>query len=55
MFSQYMFHRLGVNWASSLLGFVALVMVPIPVVFIMYGAKIREKSKFAPTMKIGED
>ncbi|KAI9771368.1 MAG: hypothetical protein M1840_002338 [Geoglossum simile] len=55
MFSQYMFHRLGVNWASTLLGFVALAMVPIPVVFIVYGAKIREKSKFAPTMKIGED
>ncbi|KAI9867122.1 MAG: hypothetical protein M1813_009400 [Trichoglossum hirsutum] len=52
MFSQYMFKSLGVNWAASLLGFVALAMVPIPVVFYVYGAKIREKSKFAPTMKI---
>lgn len=25
-----MFHSLGVNWASSVLGFVALAMIPIP-------------------------
>ncbi|KAH0533501.1 Ascochitine biosynthesis cluster MFS transporter, partial [Trichoglossum hirsutum] len=47
----YMFKRLGVNWAASLLGFVALAMIPIPIAFYIYGAKIREKSKFAPTMK----
>ncbi|KAH0544712.1 hypothetical protein FGG08_001217 [Glutinoglossum americanum] len=52
MFSQYLFKRLGVNWASTLLGFIALAMVPIPVVFVVYGAKIREHSKFAPTMKV---
>ena len=25
------------------------MLIPIPVVFLKYGAKIREKSKFAPT------
>ena len=46
-----MFNALGVNWASTLLGCVALILVPIPVVFWRYGAKIRTKSKFAPTAK----
>lgn len=46
-----MFDALGVNWAGTLLGCVALVLVPIPVVFWKYGAKIRARSKFAPTAK----
>ena len=46
-----MFNALGVNWAGTLLGCVALILVPIPVVFWRYGAKIRTKSKFAPTAK----
>ncbi len=50
-----MFNGLGVNWAGTLLGCVAVVLVPIPVAFYIYGAKIREKSKFAPTFpKMGE-
>lgn len=49
LFSQYMFAALGVNWAGTLLGCVAVIMVPIPVLFYKYGHKIREKSKFAPT------
>ena len=49
LFSQYMFSALGVNWAGTLLGCVAAVLVPIPVLFYVYGHKIREKSAFAPT------
>ena len=44
-----MFDALGVNWASTLLGCVAALLVPIPIVFYKYGAKLRQKSKFAPT------
>lgn len=51
LFSMYMFNALGVNWAGTLLGCVALILVPIPVVFWKYGAKIRQRSKFAPTAK----
>jgi len=40
---------MGVQWAATLLGCVAVVLVPIPVIFYLYGAKLREKSKFAPT------
>ena len=49
LFSQYMFKALGVNWAGTLLGCVALLLVPIPVCFLIYGERIRRKSAFAPT------
>lgn len=51
LFATYMFDALRVNWASTLLGCVALILVPIPVVFWRYGANIRARSKFAPTAK----
>lgn len=46
---RYMIEGMGVQWAGTLLGFVAFALVPLPVVFYLKGAKIREKSKFAPT------
>ncbi|MCJ1435467.1 hypothetical protein MMC27_004840 [Xylographa pallens] len=49
LFSIYMFNALGVNWAGTLLGCVAILLVPIPVIFLRYGARIRQRSKFAPT------
>jgi len=48
LFSQYMFNALGINWAGTLLGCVAVVLAPIPVIFYIYGPRIRKKSKFAP-------
>ena len=45
-----MFNGMGIQWASTLLGCVAAALVPIPVIFYLYGHKIRERSKFAPTM-----
>lgn len=52
LFSQYMFKALKVNWTGTLLGCVALLLVPIPVIFYKYGAKIRANSAFAPTKPI---
>jgi DHA1 family multidrug resistance protein-like MFS transporter len=49
LFSQYMFKGMGVNWAGTLLGCVALLLVPIPVGFYYYGERLRMKSAFAPT------
>ncbi|KAL4780156.1 major facilitator superfamily domain-containing protein [Aspergillus varians] len=48
LFATQMYHKLGVNWASSLLGFLTLAMIPIPIVFFIYGKKIRAMSKFSP-------
>lgn len=50
LFAGIMYHRLGVAWATSLLGFLSLSMVPIPVVFYFYGARIRALSKFRPKL-----
>lgn len=39
-----MYTRLGINWASSLLGFLAVALVYIPFASIKYGWLIRQKS-----------
>lgn len=49
LFSRYMFEGMGIQWASTLLGCVAVALVPIPVVFYLYGHKLRAKSSYAPT------
>lgn len=50
-----MFEGMGIEWASTLLGCVAAVLVPMPVFFYLYGKKIRAKSKFAPAPDIEQD
>jgi DHA1 family multidrug resistance protein-like MFS transporter len=55
LFSQYMFKALGVEWAGTLLGCVALCLVPIPICFYIYGEKIRRKSAFAPTKPLSDE
>ena len=53
LFATGMFHNLGVAWATSLLGFLTLAMIPVPVLFYIFGHKIRAMSKFSPTVKMG--
>lgn len=48
LFTTPMFHKLGVNWASYLLGFVAAALIPIPVLFYYFGPKLRGTSRFNP-------
>ncbi|KAG0164474.1 hypothetical protein DFQ28_010270 [Apophysomyces sp. BC1034] len=45
LFIVYMYHRLGNQWASTLLAFISLAIVPIPFGFYKYGAAIRARSK----------
>ena len=47
-----MFDNLGIEWAATLLGCIAAICVPIPVCFYFFGKKLRQRSKFAPTMAI---
>ena len=49
LFARQMFDSLGIQWASTLLGCVAVILIPIPFVFYFYGAKIRQRSAYAPT------
>jgi hypothetical protein len=46
-----MYNRLGVQWASSLLGFLSLVMCFVPYMFLWKGDQIREGSKFCTYLK----
>ncbi|CAP99025.1 hypothetical protein E8E15_003350 [Penicillium rubens] len=48
LFSRQMFQGMGIQWASTLLGCVAAVLVPIPIGFYFFGKRLRMKSKFAP-------
>lgn len=42
-----MFQTLGYPWATSLLGFLTLVMLPFPYVFFKFGKRLRAKSRYA--------
>ncbi|OHE92252.1 major facilitator superfamily transporter [Colletotrichum orchidophilum] len=46
LFIVQMYTNLGIGWASSLLGFIALGLLPVPWAFFKFGKTIREKSRF---------
>lgn len=41
-----LFENLGIGWGSSLLGFIGLATIPVPVLFYLYGERIRHKTFF---------
>ena len=41
-----MYNALGLGWGNSLLGFLSLAMVPLPIIFNRYGEWIRTNPKF---------
>ncbi|KIM95888.1 hypothetical protein OIDMADRAFT_106069 [Oidiodendron maius Zn] len=47
LFASAMFHNLGVAWASSVLGFIAIGLIPIPFIFHIFGPRIRAKGKWS--------
>ena len=47
LFAKFMFTSLGLPWATSVLGFICVGMIPIPIVFYVYGKGIRKWSKFS--------
>ena len=55
LFSKQTFVNLGVQWAGTLLGCLALIMVPIPLLFMKWGPALRRKSKFAPTPVVNDE
>ena len=50
LFVNPMFHRLGIPWASTVFGFVAVAMIPIPFLFMAYGQRIRARGRFSANM-----
>ena len=47
LFATQMYKKLDYEWASSLLGFIAILLVPIPFVFFYFGKAIRLRSPWA--------
>lgn len=47
LFANSMYERLGVGWASSLLGFLFVAVVPFPFVFLYFGERIRGWSRWS--------
>ncbi|MCJ1376375.1 hypothetical protein MMC20_007617 [Loxospora ochrophaea] len=45
LFAPAMYHHLGIAWASSLLAFLSILMMPVPIIFYLYGERIRGWSK----------
>ena len=47
LFTVQMYDRLGIKWATALLGFICVVMLPIPLVFYKFGPAIRRRSNYS--------
>ncbi|ESZ97966.1 hypothetical protein SBOR_1637 [Sclerotinia borealis F-4128] len=57
LFGTQMFEGLGVQWAGSVLGFAAILLMPIPYVLARYGRRLRKRSPWARVHMddLGED
>ncbi|KAG7858263.1 hypothetical protein KL919_003521 [Ogataea angusta] len=51
LFAKQLFVSLNVHWGASLIGFIALGMIPIPYLFFVFGKRIREKNVFIPGLE----
>lgn len=43
------YDRLGIAWATSLLGFLSVVLLPVPWILFKWGPQIRQKSAYKIT------
>ena len=46
LFTVQMYHKMGIDWATSFFGFVTIALMPIPWVLFKFGPKIRAKSGY---------
>lgn len=43
LFAPALFDKLGYGWGISVFGFLAVAIAPAPIVFYLYGQRIRER------------
>ncbi|KAI5853786.1 major facilitator superfamily domain-containing protein, partial [Tricharina praecox] len=48
LFSAQMYTKLKPEWASTLLGCISILFIPVPYLFWKYGPMLRERSRFNP-------
>jgi hypothetical protein len=46
LFTVQMYEGMGIGWATSLLGFLSLALLPVPYIFFKWGPQIRSKSTY---------
>lgn len=51
LFTRQMYRAMGVGWATTMLGFVTVALLPLPWILLKYGHKIRGKSRYAEFSK----
>jgi hypothetical protein len=51
LFAEHMYKRLGPEWATSLLAFLGLAMMPVPWLFWVYGKRIRGLSSYGAALE----
>ncbi|KAH7017934.1 MFS multidrug transporter-like protein [Macrophomina phaseolina] len=49
LFTTQMYEALGIAWATSLIGFVSVFLLPIPFALFKFGPKLRMKSHYRPS------
>lgn len=54
LFTNQMYKKLDIHWATSLIGFLSLCMMPIPWVLFKFGRQIRRKSAYDTIQAAGE-
>lgn len=47
LFATQMYHKLNPRWATTVLAFISLVLVPIPFLLFKFGPQMRAKTRYA--------
>ena len=42
-----MYHDIGVDWGGTIFGCVAVLLVPVPFIFFLYGRNIRARGEWS--------
>lgn len=55
LFTPSMINRLGHEWAVSLFGFLAVLLLPVPWLLFLWGPLLRSKSRFIKSRLANND
>lgn len=47
LFTTYMYHNLGIHWASCIPAFLSVACIPFPIIFYFYGPRIRQHCTYS--------
>lgn len=47
LFTTYMYHNLGIHWATCIPAFLSVACIPFPIIFYVYGPRIRKRCTYS--------